>query len=417
VANFVAQAIYNLGVRVNCTAAALNGAPLLYQRDFVYTLQVGSGGGPNPPPPGGTGPCQFNFAFDPPVGNLVQVQNTQDPMAWAWTAGFSIVASAQGNCPATSRFTARLAPGTSLFPLNVGKMMQPQVVQGNIPGRSVTATISVRNSALGPGFATTAIIEICATQSVSQPWRCQNYNYQLRRGGGSTPPGPGLGQARVRLVATPNPARLGETIIFQLINEGPYTLQLPNPAPWRIVYQGQTFSPGIVAQVITNVAPGETRSWTWDQRTPMGNQAPAGDYTFIVTTLNGDPREPSVQFSILAVGGSGPLPPTAPPPTTGLQAFIRTDRGCQETGENPIYSVGEQITVSFRVDGVAQALVTIEDIMESGERQIVFQQIVPGNQLLQLTGQIVPPTGRETLRLTAQVGQQSVVSECSFTSQ
>jgi len=111
-----------------------------------------------------------------------------------------------------------------------------------------------------------------------------------------------------------------------------------------------------------------------------------------------------VQFSIRDAGG----------PSPGLQAFIRTDRGCQETGENPIYSVGEQITVSFRVDGVAQALVTIEDIMESGERQIVFQQIVPGNQLLQLTGQIVPPTGRETLRLTAQVGQQSVVSECSF---
>jgi hypothetical protein len=210
---------------------------------------------------------------------------------------------------------------------------------------------------------------------------------------------------------------LGETITFQLINEGPNTLQLPNPAPWRIVYQGQTFSPGAVIQVITNVAPGETRSWTWDQRTPMGNQAPAGDYTFIVTTLNGDPREPSVQFSIRDAGGSSPLPPTAPPPMTGLQAFIRTDRGCQETGENPIYSVGEQIIVSFRVDGVAQALVTIEDIMDSGERQIVFQQWVAGNQLLQLTGQIVPPTGRETLRLTAQVGQQSVVSECSFTSQ
>jgi hypothetical protein len=404
VANFVAQAIYNLGVRVNCTAAALNGAPLLYQRDFVYTLQVGSGGGPNPPPPGGTGPCQFNFAFDPPVGNLVQVQNTQDPMAWAWEARMTILATAQGNCPATSQFTARLAPGTSLFPLNVGKMMQPQVVQGNIPGRSVTATISVRNSALDPGFATTAVIEICATQSVSQPWRCQNYNYQLRRGGGSTPPGPGLGQARVRLVATPNPARLGETIIFQLINEGPNTLQLPNPAPWRIVYQGQTFSPGAVAQVITNVAPGETRSWTWDQRTPMGNQAPAGDYTFIVTTLNGDPREPSVQFSIRDAGG----------PSPGLQAFIRTDRGCQETGENPIYSVGDSIVVQFRINGAVQVFVTLEDLLPDGRINVILQQWVPGNQLLQLTGQIVPPTGRETLRLTAQVGQQSVVSECSF---
>ncbi len=109
--------------------------------------------------------------------------------------------------------------------------------------------------------------------------------------------------------------------------------------------------------------------------------------------------------------------PPAPLPVTGLQASIRTDRGCQQTGENPIYSVGEQITVSFQVDGAAQAFVTIEDIMDSGEQQIVFQQIVPGNQLLQLTGQIVPPTGRETLRLTAQVGQQSVVSACSFVSQ
>lgn len=415
VASTVSSGTYSLVILI--TAQSPTGAPVGYAMLYFPLVVRGSGGGnppqgPNPPP--GSGPCQFNFAFDPPVGNLVQVQNTQDPMAWAWEARMTILATAQGNCPATSRFTARLAPGTGLFPLNVGKMMQPQVVQGNIPGRSVTATISVRNSALGPA----AVVEICATQSVNQQWRCQNYNYQLRRGGGgSTPPGPGPGQARVRLVATPNPARLGETITFQLINEGPNTLQLPNPAPWRIVYQGQTFSPGAVIQVITNVAPGETRSWTWDQRTPMGNQAPAGDYTFIVTTLNGDPREPSVQFSIRDAGGSSPLPPTAPPPMTGLQAFIRTDRGCQETGENPIYSVGEQIIVSFRVDGVAQALVTIEDIMDSGERQIVFQQWVAGNQLLQLTGQIVPPTGRETLRLTAQVGQQSVVSECSFTSQ
>ncbi len=140
VANFVARAAFPLSVQVNCTAAALNGAPLLYQRDFVYTLQVGDGGGPNPPPPGGgTGPCQFNFAFDPAVGNLVQVQNTQDPMAWAWTAGFSIIAGAQGNCPATSRFTARLDPRQGLF-----LMMQPGGVSGAIPGRYSTS-ISARN--------------------------------------------------------------------------------------------------------------------------------------------------------------------------------------------------------------------------------------------------------------------------------
>jgi hypothetical protein len=404
VANFVAQAIYNLGVRVNCTAAALNGAPLLYQRDFVYTLQVGSGGGPNPPPPGGTGPCQFNFAFDPPVGNLVQVQNTQDPMAWAWTAGFSIVASAQGNCPATSRFTARIAPSAS-----GGFMMQPPLYgPNNIPGRYPTA-ISVRNSALGPGFATTAIIEICATQSVSQPWRCQNYNYQLRRGGGTSQ------DIRVSPIAIDfGVVPIGRTETRSLIisnagsggnlNYNAATATGPGGSPFFI--SGSTagiLSPGESATI--NVA-----------FTPLA----AGTFQISLVIRSNDPAQPIVTVPIQGIGsagGSSPLPPMAPPPATGLQAFIRTDRGCQETGENPIYSVGEQITVSFRVDGVAQALVTIEDIMESGERQIVFQQIVPGNQLLQLTGQIVPPTGRETLRLTAQVGQQSVVSECSFTSQ
>jgi hypothetical protein len=99
----------------------------------------------------------------------------------------------------------------------------------------------------------------------------------------------------------------------------------------------------------------------------------------------------------------------------GLRAQITTDRGSVEKGQNPAYFVGEPITIQLRVDGAAQALVTIEDVLPDGRAQVFFRQTVPGNQTLQLNARITPPLGRESLRLTARAGEQTVKDQCSFT--
>jgi len=104
-------------------------------------------------------------------------------------------------------------------------------------------------------------------------------------------------------------------------------------------------------------------------------------------------------------------------PIQQLKAQITTDRGCLEKGQSPIYFVGDRITVQFRVDGVEQASATIEDILPDGQVRVIFQQVVPGNQTLRLTGKIEPPLGREMLRLTAQAGGQIAQDWCSFTVQ
>ncbi len=103
--------------------------------------------------------------------------------------------------------------------------------------------------------------------------------------------------------------------------------------------------------------------------------------------------------------------------TPTLKAQITTNRGCLEKGQNPVYFVNDPIIVQFRIDGVEQALATIEDILANGQVRVIFRRLVPGNQTLQLPGKIEPPLGRETLRLTAQAGGLIARDECSFTVQ
>lgn len=99
-----------------------------------------------------------------------------------------------------------------------------------------------------------------------------------------------------------------------------------------------------------------------------------------------------------------------------IVARIRTDRGCLEEGQTPIYFVGDPITVSFRVDGVSQAVVRILDVLPDGRTRVVLQQVVPGNRELSLSGTIEPPEGRETLVLQVLSAQGAVSAEdrCSF---
>jgi PKD repeat protein/subtilisin family serine protease len=80
---------------------------------------------------------------------------------------------------------------------------------------------------------------------------------------------------------------LGETVRITFQNTGSVTIELPNTAPWVIKdASGQIVFAPAAAQVITQVAPGETKTWSWDGRDNSGRQVPPGTYTVELTTRN-----------------------------------------------------------------------------------------------------------------------------------
>jgi hypothetical protein len=89
---------------------------------------------------------------------------------------------------------------------------------------------------------------------------------------------------------------------------------------------------------------------------------------------------------------------------------ITVDRGC-----GGVYRVGDPILVQFRIDGVDQAVATIEDILPDGRTQVILQRTVSGNRTHSFSAYIVPPVGLERVRLTAQAGGRIAQAECTFT--
>ncbi len=79
----------------------------------------------------------------------------------------------------------------------------------------------------------------------------------------------------------------GEAVGITLQNTGGVTIELSNTAPWAIKNSGGqvVFTP-FAAMVLTTVAPGASRSWTWDQRDSFGAQVPPGTYTVELQTQN-----------------------------------------------------------------------------------------------------------------------------------
>lgn len=134
---------------------------------------------------------------------------------------------------------------------------------------------------------------------------------------------------------------------------------------------------------------------------------PPGTRILLLEARAGDERaEAECEFNGVREGGTVVIVPQ-----------IRTDRGCLEEGQNPIYFVGDPITVFFRVDGVSQALVRLLDVLPDGRIRLILQQVIPGHRELSLRGTIEPPLGRETLVLQVLSAQGSVTAEdrCSFT--
>lgn len=75
---------------------------------------------------------------------------------------------------------------------------------------------------------------------------------------------------------------LVEPVTFGLKNESSTTYVLRNSAPWRIVdSRGQTIFTPYALQVMTELKPGESREWTWEQRDHFGKPVPAGRYRVV----------------------------------------------------------------------------------------------------------------------------------------
>lgn len=78
--------------------------------------------------------------------------------------------------------------------------------------------------------------------------------------------------------------RIGEPVNISFINNEPKILYLPEIPPWEIwkfdfrSFQWQSVINPLALQVVNPVLPGNTRSWTWDQRDNRSEQVSWGLY-------------------------------------------------------------------------------------------------------------------------------------------
>jgi PKD repeat protein/subtilisin family serine protease len=180
---------------------------------------------------------------------------------------FTVVVRNQGNA-AAGQFTVRLQ-GAGAYPY------QDRIVSSLAAGASVTLTFSLTLSTSPETF--TAIADVLGQVAESNE---ENNTRQVTITGiVPTPQG--------RLSTDKTSYVLGETVRIRFQNTGSVTIELPNTAPWVIKdASGQIVFTPAAAQVITPVAPGETKTWSWDGRDNSGRQVPSGTYTVELTTRN-----------------------------------------------------------------------------------------------------------------------------------
>lgn len=115
-----------------------------------------------------------------------------------------------------------------------------------------------------------------------------------------------------------------------------------------------------------------------------------------------------------------PVRATRTPTRTGgpqFSAELRTDRGCIETGENPIFLIGDPIVVSFRIDSTSSTIAraVLADFLANGFVRVFTFGLLPTNARLQFHARIGPPVGIERLVLNARgVGGVAGNAVCSF---
>lgn len=117
-----------------------------------------------------------------------------------------------------------------------------------------------------------------------------------------------------------------------------------------------------------------------------------------------------------------PTPTSTPRPSItaspDLQPQISTNRGCFETGQNPVFRVGESILLSWRTDSPTfqQTRATIFDFLSNGFVNVFSLGTIPTNQTRTFFGRIAPPTGIERVQLRSQAstGETVFSKSCSF---
>jgi PKD repeat protein/subtilisin family serine protease len=180
---------------------------------------------------------------------------------------FTAVVRNQGNA-AAGQFTVRLQGGGA-YPY------QDRTVSSLAAGASVTLTFSLTLSTSPETF--TAIADVLGQVAESNE---ENNTRQVTITGIVPAPQGRLSTDKTSYV-------LGETVRITFQNTGSVTIELPNTAPWVIKdASGQIVFAPAAAQVITQVAPGETKTWSWDGRDNSGRQVPPGTYTVELTTRN-----------------------------------------------------------------------------------------------------------------------------------
>ncbi|QAA77296.1 MAG: hypothetical protein BIP78_1530 [Candidatus Bipolaricaulis sibiricus] len=181
------------------------------------------------------------------------------------TVTFQVTVRNQGTASAGA-FTVRLQ-GTG--------PSQDQSVSSLAAGASVTRTFTLPLSTTPETFTATADV----FNQVSESDETNNTG-QVTVVGQAPPPQAQLTTDKASYV-------VGETVGITLHNTGSVTVDLPNAAPWAIRNSGGqvVFTP-FAAMVITPVAPGTSRSWTWDGRDSFGAQVPPGTYTVELQTQN-----------------------------------------------------------------------------------------------------------------------------------
>jgi PKD repeat protein len=152
---------------------------------------------------------------------------------------------------------------------------QDRTVSSLAAGASVTLTFSLTLSTSPETF--TAIADVLGQVAESNE---ENNTRQVTITGiVPTPQG--------RLSTDKTSYVLGETVRISFQNTGSVTIELPNTAPWVIKdASGQIVFTAAAAQVITQVAPAETKTWSWDGRDNYGRQVSPGTYTVELTTNN-----------------------------------------------------------------------------------------------------------------------------------
>jgi PKD repeat protein len=183
------------------------------------------------------------------------------------TVSFTVVVRNQGNA-AAGQFTVRLQ-GAGAYPY------QDRIVSSLAAGASVTLTFSLTLSTSPETF--TAIADVLGQVAESNE---ENNTRQVTITGiVPTPQG--------RLSTDKTSYVLGETVRIRFQNTGSVAIELPNTAPWVIKdASGQIVFTPAAAQVVTQVAPGETKTWSWDGRDNSGRQVSSGTYTVELTTRN-----------------------------------------------------------------------------------------------------------------------------------